>query len=125
MVFLSDRVVIIDGGFATQLTKHVGDRVDGDPLWSARFNATQPADVVRTHLDFLRAGAQCIGTNTYQASVEGYMKHLRLDRDESLQLIRKAVELAQEARTQWLAEGGVRSKEGIFILIMLNFINLN
>lgn len=101
-----DRVVVIDGGFATQLSVHVGDRVDGDPLWSARFNATNPSAVFQTHLDFLRAGAECILTNTYQASVEGYMRHLQLDREQSVALIRKAVELAQEARVQWLKESG-------------------
>lgn len=114
MVQLTDRVVVIDGGFASQLTLHVGNRVDGDPLWSARFNATQPQAVVQTHLDFLRAGAECILTNTYQASVEGYMEHLHLDREESVQLIRRAVQLAQEARDKWFAEGGTRSEEGIF-----------
>lgn len=30
------KVLVIDGGFATQLTVHVGKSVDGDPLWSAR-----------------------------------------------------------------------------------------
>lgn len=105
---LLDRVVVIDGGFASQLSVHVGNRVDDDPLWSARFNATQPQAVVQTHLDFLRAGAECILTNTYQASVEGYMKHLQLNREESVELIRKAVKLATEAREMWLAEGGER-----------------
>ena len=45
--------IVIDGGFATQLTVHVGTRVDGDPLWSARFNATDPNAVIDTHIDFL------------------------------------------------------------------------
>lgn len=30
------KVLVIDGGFATQLTVHVGKSVDGDQLWSAR-----------------------------------------------------------------------------------------
>lgn len=47
------KIIVIDGGFSSQLSKHVGDMVDGDPLWSARFNATQPDAVVQTHLDFL------------------------------------------------------------------------
>lgn len=97
-------VLTIDGGFATQLTEHVGQRIDGDPLWSARFNATQPAAVVQTHLDLLRAGAQVILTNTYQARVSGYGKHLALTRDESLALMRTSVRLAHQARKQFLAE---------------------
>lgn len=66
---MSSNVIIIDGGFSTQLAKHVGP-VDGDPLWSARFNFTNPEAIERTHLDFLEAGAEVILTNTYQASVE-------------------------------------------------------
>lgn len=48
------KITVLDGGFATQLTVHVGNCVDGDVLWSARFNATNPNSVIKTHLDFLR-----------------------------------------------------------------------
>lgn len=47
-------VVVLDGGFSTQLSCHVGHVIDGDPLWSARFLHTHPDEVVNTHLDFLR-----------------------------------------------------------------------
>lgn len=49
-----DDIVILDGGFSTQLSCHITQPVDGDPLWSARFLATQPEAVLNTHLDFLR-----------------------------------------------------------------------
>ncbi|XP_055370828.1 uncharacterized protein LOC129605223 isoform X2 [Condylostylus longicornis] len=93
-----------DGGFATQLSVHVGERIDGNPLWSARFNATDPDAVVKTHLDFLKAGADIILTNTYQASVEGYMKYLGVTRDQSIDLIKKTVQLAHKARETFLKE---------------------
>lgn len=48
------KVKVIDGGFATQLTQHVGESVDGDPLWSARFNFTKPKAILDTHFDFLQ-----------------------------------------------------------------------
>lgn len=102
-----ERVMVLDGGFATQLSVHVGKHVDGDPLWSARFNATNPNAVFRTHLDFLEAGADCIMTNTYQASIEGYMEYLDLSEEGSLQLIKSTVKLAQIARTKYLAENNV------------------
>jgi homocysteine S-methyltransferase len=86
-------VVVVDGGFSTQLSKHVGP-VDGDPLWSARFNYTNPEAIVRTHMDFLEAGADLILTNTYQASVEGFSEHLSLTHDESVELIKTTVKLA-------------------------------
>lgn len=49
------RILVKDGGFGTQITVHVGNAVDGDQLWSARFNATDPAAVVNTHVDFLQS----------------------------------------------------------------------
>ncbi|XP_052869202.1 AP2-associated protein kinase 1 isoform X2 [Anopheles cruzii] len=100
----SRKVIVIDGGFSTQLAEHVGPKVDNDPLWTSRFNATNPSAVLETHLDFLKAGADCITTNTYQASLEGYMDFLDLNEDESLKLIRASVELARLARTRYIAE---------------------
>lgn len=51
---MTEKVKVIDGGFATQLSVHVGESVDGDPLWSARYNATNPSAVIQSHYDFLK-----------------------------------------------------------------------
>lgn len=48
------KIVLLDGGFATQLSCHVKQQIDGDVLWSARFLQTNPEAVIETHLDFLR-----------------------------------------------------------------------
>ncbi|XP_047108724.1 homocysteine S-methyltransferase YbgG-like [Schistocerca piceifrons] len=98
------RVKVVDGGFATQLSQHVDEPVDGNPLWSARFLATHPEAIVQTHLDFLRAGANIIITNTYQASVDGFMKYLGLSENESIELIEKAVKLAKKAVDTFMSE---------------------
>lgn len=114
----SPPVLTIDGGFATQLQLHVPTaRVDGDPLWSARFNATAPAAVVRTHLDFLRAGARIILTNTYQASLGGYAKHLQLDAAAAIELIESTVRLAHEARETFAAERPKAARPLVFASI--------
>ena len=97
-------VQVLDGGFSTQLSVHVGECIDGDELWSARFNSTNPEAVIATHFDFLEAGAEIILTNTYQASVEGYQKYLNLSREESLQLIKTTVGLAHIARDKFMKE---------------------
>lgn len=97
-------VLLIDGGFGTQLTVHVGKKIDGDPLWSARFNSTNPEAVLNTHLDFLRSGCGAIRTNTYQASVEGYMEFLQLNENQSIDLMKQTVRLAHDARSKFLAE---------------------
>lgn len=97
-----NRVVVLDGGFSTQLAFHVGSNIDGDPLWSARFNAEDPKAVIQTHLDFLENGAEIILTNTYQASVEGFTEYLKMDYKQSIDLIKSSVKLAHIARDQFL-----------------------
>uniref|UniRef100_A0A1Y1LCX9 Hcy-binding domain-containing protein n=1 Tax=Photinus pyralis TaxID=7054 RepID=A0A1Y1LCX9_PHOPY len=93
----SDNIHVLDGGFATQLGCHIVDHIDGDPLWSARFLKTQPQAVIDTHLDFLRAGADVIMTNTYQASIPGFQKYLNLSAEEGYDLIKEAVNYAKIA----------------------------
>ncbi|KAG5672442.1 hypothetical protein PVAND_002570 [Polypedilum vanderplanki] len=96
-------ITVIDGGFSTQLSFHVGENIDGDPLWSARFNAVNPEAVIQSHLDFLNAGAEIILTNTYQASIEGYQTYLDLDYHGSYELIKSTVKLAHIARDKFLS----------------------
>lgn len=88
---------MLDGGFSTQLSTHVGEKIDGDPLWTARFLVTDPHAVFATHLDFLRAGADIIQTNTYQATIDGFIKYLGINEKESLDIIRGAVDHARNA----------------------------
>ena len=90
-------VKVLDGGFSTQLSTHVGERIDGDPLWTAKFLVTDPHAVLSTHLDFLRAGSDIIITNTYQATIAGFVKYLNISERESLGLIHDAVDLAKKA----------------------------
>lgn len=90
-------IVILDGGFSTQLSHNVGEQVDGNPLWTAHFLSSNPEAVFRTHLDFLIAGADVLITNTYQASISGFMEHLGLTENESFNLIKSAVRLANQA----------------------------
>ncbi|XP_014470952.1 PREDICTED: homocysteine S-methyltransferase YbgG-like [Dinoponera quadriceps] len=91
------KIKVLDGGFSTQLSTHVGERIDGDPLWTARFLVTEPNAVFATHLDFLRAGADIIQTNTYQATIDGFVKYLGVGEEESLEIIRRAVDYAKDA----------------------------
>ncbi|XP_032668300.1 homocysteine S-methyltransferase YbgG-like [Odontomachus brunneus] len=98
------RAKVLDGGFSGQLSRHVGAKFDDDPLWTARFLQTNPSAVYNTHLNYLRAGAEIIETNTYQASVSGLMKHLNISMDESLTLLAKAVELAKQAVAAYMKE---------------------
>nr|CAI5830630.1 unnamed protein product [Callosobruchus analis] len=100
----SRKITVLDGGFATQLSCHVNDPIDGDVLWSSRFIETNPEAVVKAHLDFLRAGADVIITNTYQSDVDLFVKHLNVTKDEAYNLIKRAVELAQIAVKRYQEE---------------------
>lgn len=53
---------------------------------------------------FFPAGADLIITNTYQASVDGFMEHLKLSEKESYDLIKESVKLAKIAREAYKKE---------------------
>ena len=88
-------VVVLDGGIATTL-ETLGCDLDDD-LWSAKILLENPDAVRRVHSDFLHAGADCITTCTYQASIPGFVAR-GLSEDEAVGMMGHAVKLATEAR---------------------------
>ena len=96
-----DRVIILDGGFATQL-ESMGFDISGN-LWSARLLDSNPQAIVDAHRAYLDAGADCIISASYQASRKGFMS-MGKTADEADRLIVSAVELALVARQGYLAD---------------------
>jgi S-methylmethionine-dependent homocysteine/selenocysteine methylase len=95
------RVVVIDGGLATELEAE-GHHL-GDQLWSARLLADEPEAIVAAHLAYFRVGARIAITASYQATFEGFA--LRgIDHQEAAALLRRSVTLAGEARDRYRAE---------------------
>lgn len=92
--------VILDGGLATQL-ESMGHNIDGD-LWSAKLLQTNPRAIIDAHLAFLEAGAEIIVSASYQASRQGFMS-VGCSADEANALIARSVQLAREARDEYLA----------------------
>jgi S-methylmethionine-dependent homocysteine/selenocysteine methylase len=94
-----DRPLILDGGMG-HLLKRNGVEVTGRIGTMERFrhvaraNRDSPGLVVRSHLEYIRAGAQVITTNTYACVPSAF------DDDASVvvDLIRAGGECAQEAR---------------------------
>ncbi|KAI8042220.1 uncharacterized protein LOC128262213 [Drosophila gunungcola] len=113
----SKGILVKCGGFSSQLARNVTEKVDGDPLWGSRFDATNPKAVIQTHLDFLRIGADIILTNTYQSSVEGFVKHLGVSKERGVELIQKSVQLAKEAKEQYLKETGSGSDSPLPLIL--------
>uniref|UniRef100_A0A1B6C7R6 Hcy-binding domain-containing protein n=1 Tax=Clastoptera arizonana TaxID=38151 RepID=A0A1B6C7R6_9HEMI len=89
-------VLLLDGGFESQLIKHV-KKIERNPLWCSKYLYTLPNLVVQTHYDYVKAGADIITTNTFQANLKGFQEHLNLSEEESIHMISKAVDLVHEA----------------------------
>lgn len=96
-----DRVLVLDGGLATQLEAQGCDL--SDRLWSARLLAADPEAIVAAHLAFFRAGARVATTASYQATFEGFAAR-GIGHDEAASLLRQSVSLALLARERFRAE---------------------
>ena len=93
-------VLVLDGGFATELER--GGAVLDTSLWSAKLILDDPSALARVHRAFLEAGADCIGTATYQASFEGF-ESMGVAREEAERLMLEAVALAAGAVDEFWA----------------------
>ena len=97
--FARNGILILDGGLATELEARGYQLSDG--LWSARLLDTAPQAIWQVHADYLAAGADCIITSSYQASLPGFMDH-GYSHSQAVELLRTSVELALSAReTFW------------------------
>jgi homocysteine S-methyltransferase len=93
-------VVILDGGLATELETRGHDLTD--ELWSARLIVEAPESIQQLHFDYLDAGADCIVSASYQASVSGFQRK-GLSEKQAVRMLRRSVELALAARDAFWA----------------------
>lgn len=91
--------LILDGGMSNVL-QSLGCNLD-HPLWSAHLIVKDPDMIVKAHLAYLNAGAKCITTSSYQATIKGF-KRMGLTRSESKAMMLRSVELALKARRIFL-----------------------
>ncbi len=91
-------VLVLDGALATELERRGRDL--RDPLWSAKVLIEAPDLIRQVHRDYFEAGADCATTASYQASVDGFMRR-GLSHAEALELLRRSVRLAMEARDRF------------------------
>ncbi len=98
----SGKPIVLDGGLATQL-EALGEDL-GDGLWSARLLADAPDRIEAAHLAFYRAGARVATTASYQATFQGFAER-GIAHDEAAALLRRSVQLADQARRRALADG--------------------
>lgn len=91
--------LILDGGLATELEK-MGFNLNIH-LWSAQLLDSNPDAIRKVHLSYLKAGADCITTASYQASVSGFIKK-GYSQKEARSLLERSVSLADEACDEFL-----------------------
>ncbi len=92
-------MVVLDGGLATELEARGHDL--SDALWSARLLLDDPDAIRDVHTSYLEAGADCVVSASYQATVEGFSRR-GAGGEEARQVLRSSVGLACEARdTFW------------------------
>jgi homocysteine S-methyltransferase len=103
---------VLDGGMASELERR-GCDISG-PLWSAHVLDTSSRIIVEVHLDYLRAGADCISTVSYQVSASGYAELGRPATDAAAAL-RESVVIAEAARDQF----GRENRRPVFIAASL------
>lgn len=94
--------IVSDGGLASELERRGHDL--SDALWSARLLIDAPQEIAATHLAFFRAGARIATTASYQASFDGFAA-AGIERAEAERLMRRSVQLADEARTSLTGDG--------------------
>jgi homocysteine S-methyltransferase len=99
-------IFVLDGGLATTLEARGQDL--NDELWSAKVLLEAPDAIRQVNLDFLAAGADCIASATYQASLPGFRKR-GLSDNEGVELLHEAVRIAVEARDAFWNEPNNRS----------------
>jgi homocysteine S-methyltransferase len=105
--FQRNNLLILDGGLATELETRGFDLRDA--LWSARLLLDAPDAIYQLHHDYLVAGADCIISATYQATIPGFMRR-GLSKREAGELLQRAVALALAAREAFWADG--RNRHG-------------
>ena len=93
--------VVLDGGLATTL-ESAGHVLDTG-LWSASLLRDAPEAVGAAHEAFLAAGADCISTASYQASLPGFARR-GIGAAEGEVLLRRSVDVALAARRAFWAE---------------------
>ncbi len=99
--------VLLDGGLATELESAGHDL--NDALWSARVLLEEPQAVEAAHTSYLRAGADCVITATYQATFERLAER-GVNRATAEAVFRKAVDLAVSARDRFWANPSNRKE---------------
>jgi homocysteine S-methyltransferase len=99
--------LLIDGGLSNVLEEQGHDL--NHKLWTAKLLETNPESIIQAHYAYLKSGAKCITTSSYQASLPGFMA-MGHDRHTAELLILKTTRLAEIAIERAMESGLVDQK---------------
>ena len=99
-------ILVLDGALATELEKRGCDL--NQSLWSAATLAQHPGMIRDVHRAYLEAGADCITSASYQASIPGFHA-AGFTQQKSEELYRDSIRLAYAARDAFCQQRGVAS----------------
>ena len=97
-ILQKQKVFILDGALGTQIQKNGHDV--NDSLWSAKFLNEDTSVIKEVHKQYLEAGADCIITSSYQASLEGFLEK-GFSKEKAIELIKLSINIAKEARDEF------------------------
>ncbi|XP_032668377.1 homocysteine S-methyltransferase 2-like [Odontomachus brunneus] len=100
------QITVVDGDFTAHLRRYLDNTISQDPVCELKALVYDRFAVYRTHLDFLRAGAKIIRTNTARVTPISVARHLEIFGSEAHSIITIAVELAQKAVFKYYEEIG-------------------
>jgi len=106
---LTQRPIVIDGGLGSLLEQGGNDL--GSHLWSARMLLEQPEVIRRAHRDYFESGAEVGIGASYQVSYEG-LASVGIDRATTNDVLRRSVELVEQARHDAGVDGWVAASIG-------------
>lgn len=90
--------LILDGALGTQMQNH-GFNIN-DSLWSAKFLDENPDAIKLVHKEYLEAGADCIISSSYQASLEGFLEK-GFNEEKATHLISSSIKIAKDTRDEF------------------------
>lgn len=98
---------LIDGGISNVLEAQGYDL--NHRLWTASLLEKNPEAIIQTHLAYIRAGAQCIATASYQASIQGLLD-AGYSSPNAERLLHQSIHLVDEAIKRAMDEGSIKER---------------
>jgi len=108
--------VVLDGALATFLESK-GFQLKSR-LWSAEYLSKNPSAIKDIHLAYLEAGADCITTASYQATIDGFVLE-GFSSSEARELMKRSLYIALEAIDEFLSSNELKDRPAPFVAASL------